>query len=488
MFNLSFIALPLIALFFSPLLAAQCLSGDCQEGIGEYRLTLQNQERILAIWHYRGQFSAGFASGKGDLTRQDPLLAEPFRHFQGTFQIGRAHGEGNLTVTDDAFQMRYQGDFAFGQPQGKGQLLMEKFIKTKHYEKDLPCPVYQGEAIFAEGKIITPIFSDNCQEFLTLLLDLSICLSTESPCPEPQATEAKNFSAEKTDLEKRRQYWQQRLPQALQNQLPELSAALSVPWGKDKENLELQQGEELETVGAQTFTVDAAGHRYLLDADGLTVKKYDRNGNWLENLTFDTQVEDMITLGDQLLTLQAAGIQMNQQRFSLEDLPKSEGYRQGFYQENGQTYVCKLQQCQAVAKGKNLLTNPQPILPGYPFGEDFIRTSWKNPREVNLLLLDSEGQPKGQLPFNPAGDLGVVGPIGKTAAGNLLLEAEYVYPDGYVGLKVLEIDLEKQKIIAEKALPNDYHTTSYRKLLSDKNGQLQQLITTPNGAEVLQWR
>lgn len=487
MFHLSFIALPLIALFFSPLFAAECLSGDCQEGVGEYRLTLQNQDRIVAIWHYRGNFSAGFASGKGELTRQDPLLAEPFRNFQGAFQQGRAHGEGTLTITAEAFQIRYQGDFAFGQPQGKAKILIEKLIETVS-AKDLPCPVYQGEAIFAAGKIITPVFSDACQEFLTLLLDLSICLSTESACPEAQHTEAKDFSTEKAELEKRRQYWQQRLPEALQNQLPELSAALSVSWGKDKENLQLQQGEELETVGAQTFTVDAAGNRYLLDADGLTVKKYDRNGNWLENLTFDAPVQDMITIADQLLTLQATGIQMNQQSISLGDLPKTEGYRQGFYQENGQTYVCKLQQCQAVAQGNNLLTNPQPPLPGYPFGEDFIRTSWKNSREVSLLVLDRQGQPKGQLPLNPEGDLGVVGPVGKTATGNLLLEAEYVYPDGYVGLKVLEIDLEKQKIISEKALPNDYYTTSYRKLLSDKNGQLQQLITTPNGAEVLHWR
>jgi hypothetical protein len=465
------------------MLFAECLSGDCQEGAGEYRLKLENQDRTLVIWDYRGNFTAGLAAGSGELNRQDPLLAEPFRHFQGNFQQGRAHGEGTLNISAEDFQINYQGDFSFGQPQGKSRLQIEKTASTEA----MPCPSYQGEAVFAKGKIISPVFSAACQEFLQLLLDLTICLSTTS-CPEIEKAGEQASFLPKDDLNKIRQYWQQKLPEALQNQLPELAEALVVSWGNNKENLQLQRGEELENVGAQTFTVDGDGNRYILNADGLTIKKYDKNGQWLEDLTLLSPVQDMITVGNQLLTLQADSVQMNQRYLTLEQLPKVEGYRQGFYQEGNKTYVCKLQQCQAVADGQNLLTTPQPMLPGYPFGEDFIRTAWRNPKEVRLLSLDNQGQPKGQLPLNPDGELGVIGPIGKTANGNLLLEAEYIYPNGYVGLKVLEVDFKNQKLVSEKTLPNDYYTTSYRKVLSDKNGQLQQLITTPNGAEVLRWR
>lgn len=65
---------------------------------------------------YRGQFTAGFFQGLGEL-----VFAGERAKYEGEFQVGKFHGYG---VYQSSSGMKYEGQFVDGQVKGKGRITL----------------------------------------------------------------------------------------------------------------------------------------------------------------------------------------------------------------------------------------------------------------------------------------------------------------------------------------------------------------------------
>ena len=125
-FRLSALAILLAA--STPQIAAQCISGNCQNGIGTYRYSATSK--------YTGQFQNALRHGKGKMTYADGSV------YEGPFSYGKKNGNGGTItyVNGDKYVGQWSGDF----PNGKGKY----FFKTKErYEGDFVNGEFDGQGI-----------------------------------------------------------------------------------------------------------------------------------------------------------------------------------------------------------------------------------------------------------------------------------------------------------------------------------------------------
>lgn len=117
---------------------AQCISGNCQNGIGTYRYSAASK--------YTGQFQNALRHGKGKMTYADGSV------YEGPFNVGKKHGEdGTITYINGD---RYVGRWANDYPNGMGKY----FFKTKErYEGNFVNGEFdgQGTMYYADGAYYT---------------------------------------------------------------------------------------------------------------------------------------------------------------------------------------------------------------------------------------------------------------------------------------------------------------------------------------------
>ena len=94
-----------LALVFAQDTVAECLKGDCLNGIGVYQVS---DGRV-----YEGSFSRGIISGKGILRFPDGTI------YEGAFDNGKFNGKGVLKSSDGKV---YNGQFSNGVINGQGVL------------------------------------------------------------------------------------------------------------------------------------------------------------------------------------------------------------------------------------------------------------------------------------------------------------------------------------------------------------------------------
>lgn len=106
-------------------LAAQCQSGNCQNGTGTYRYS--------SVSTYSGQFVNSQRYGKGKMTLQNGNV------YEGQFVKNSIQGQGSMTYTNGD---RYIGLWANDQPNGQGKY----FFKTRErYEGQLINGEFDGQ-------------------------------------------------------------------------------------------------------------------------------------------------------------------------------------------------------------------------------------------------------------------------------------------------------------------------------------------------------
>ncbi|MDX1912751.1 MAG: caspase family protein [Saprospiraceae bacterium] len=114
--------------------AAQCISGNCQNGNGTYRYSAASK--------YTGQFHNGLRHGNGKMTYSDGSV------YEGPFKHGKKHGDnGTITYINGD---KYVGQWANDYPNGKGKY----YFKTKErYEGDFINGEFdgQGRMTYADG-------------------------------------------------------------------------------------------------------------------------------------------------------------------------------------------------------------------------------------------------------------------------------------------------------------------------------------------------
>jgi hypothetical protein len=88
---------------------AQCVSGDCNDGIGTYKY--ENGDI------YAGEWVNGMNEGKGKLTTHDGET------YDGSWYRGKMHGEGHI-VSESKSVRSYSGSFKWGLFNGIGEQTM----------------------------------------------------------------------------------------------------------------------------------------------------------------------------------------------------------------------------------------------------------------------------------------------------------------------------------------------------------------------------
>ncbi len=106
-------------------LAAQCQSGNCQNGTGVYRYS--------SISTYSGQFLNGLRHGKGKMIMQNGNV------YEGQFVKSNLQGQGSMTYTNGD---RYVGLWANDQPNGQGKYF---FKSRERYEGRMANGEFEGQ-------------------------------------------------------------------------------------------------------------------------------------------------------------------------------------------------------------------------------------------------------------------------------------------------------------------------------------------------------
>ncbi len=136
--NISRITLATLCLFISASIYAQCLSGDCQEGIGKYRFPSG------AI--YEGAFFNGEVHGQGTCYYSDGSI------YDGQWQYRYPHGHGSKLYPD---REMWTGIWNKGRPINKeGNLFDESFISkgaTAYDGTDIQFGCIQGNCVDGIG-------------------------------------------------------------------------------------------------------------------------------------------------------------------------------------------------------------------------------------------------------------------------------------------------------------------------------------------------
>ena len=124
----------IIVLFIAPIFSfSQCLVGDCEDGVGEYRF----KNGI-----YKGDFADGELSGFGVFSNKKGYV------YSGLWTLGSKNGIGEEASKRDQFS--YKGNFLNNQRDGYGEAYFSdnKFMKNIHYQGN-----WTDGAICGEGQL-----------------------------------------------------------------------------------------------------------------------------------------------------------------------------------------------------------------------------------------------------------------------------------------------------------------------------------------------
>ncbi len=138
-----FFAPALLLVAQSQFLAAQCISGNCQNGTGTYRYSTNVT--------YTGRFVNSIREGKGKMTLQNGSV------YEGNFSRGRMSGQGTMTYHNGE---RYTGQWANDVPNGAGKYF---FKGRERYEGNFTNGEFdgQGTMYYPDGAYYTGSWKQN---------------------------------------------------------------------------------------------------------------------------------------------------------------------------------------------------------------------------------------------------------------------------------------------------------------------------------------
>ena len=267
-------------------------------------------------------------------------------------------------------------------------------------------------------------------------------------------------------------------------------------WGDTPEQFGLQQGEEIETLGAHTFSEDAQGNKYIADPVNKRIKILDSQGRYQRNIPIDTFPQDILLNQRDILILDENGLTWQNRRYPLSpEVPVLEGYGQGLWQDyENSVYVCKAQECYKIidnSSGRQRVLSPQEqfdsVMPGYPLKDvNWLRTEWLNPKQARIVIFTPDEVVK-EIPLETTDSFGAVSFIGQSAQGWLFFEIERITADQSVYLVLWTYDTDGN-LLAKKEFSNDYYSTVYKKLSLDvATGRIRQMYTTAQGVKYEVW-
>ena len=273
-------------------------------------------------------------------------------------------------------------------------------------------------------------------------------------------------------------------------------------WGEAPEEFGLREQEEMETLGPYTFALDRSGKLHIVDTIKGQIKTFSETGAYQNDIAFEGRGSDIV-IGDNgdVFSLEGENLAVltpegEMQSYELSaGIPSVEGYGQGMrFDEAGNLYVCKLQQCYqigAVLDGNIEVLLPEEqtenIKPGFPIkGNEWARMKWEDDHEAVLEIMDDESTVVREIQMTTSDVFGAVGFLQQDENGFFYIEVERITADNDVHLDVWKYSAEGE-LVSITELPNDYYSTVNKKVEVDQKGIIHQVMTTPEGVKLLTW-
>lgn len=279
---------------------------------------------------------------------------------------------------------------------------------------------------------------------------------------------------------------------------------IDIRWGLAPEEFGLIKGEEIETIGPRTFSIDKNGNIYIFDSVKGHIKKFRYDGEYLGNLGSNISgwaiafgdMGQMFVLKDYIIQEYSSSGNLIKSHQISKDINLIEGYGQIIIIDDlGNLYVNRLQKIYQIGKKEQntfkMLTQNQQFesgktgMPAKIRGNRF-QTKWENKHKAAVQILDDKKHLLKEISINTLDIFGSVLFLGQDNQGSIYIETERITKDNYVHLEVRKYDLEGN-LLSTIELPNDYYTTVYKKIAIDNSGNIFQLMTTPKGVQLTKW-
>ena len=291
------------------------------------------------------------------------------------------------------------------------------------------------------------------------------------------------------------------------------ATSFTVLWGNKPEQLGLQTGSEVESVGPLTFTVSPLGDILVADSVHRCIKRWNTNGDFggmlIDGkrpnaiacdatgrilLLEDHRVEIYLPSGERLHTILLP-----------DALPLVEGFAQDIWMEDG--LVCVNDPDEWVYCfdcDKSEPTTATKILAGRRLSDSariFVTRQNRNViarqiaafsvlrRDVRDVLSVS---PSNQFDFVKLASRSQATPGGVIFRSFFPQQQYYVFEteeiEGNNVHLVAKVVSAKSRLVQTLELPNDYFTTVYKKIEIMPDGTLWQMLTQPDGVKFLRWK
>lgn len=285
-----------------------------------------------------------------------------------------------------------------------------------------------------------------------------------------------------------------------------------IGWGDRPEQLGILQGEEMERVGPLTFAVAPDGEIYVADSVHRQVKRWQSDGTFagvvLENvrpnaISFTENGALLLLTGYKIQVFTRGGQQLAEVTVPAP-VPLVEGYGQDVWEEEGHICVNDPDErtycfnptdstpttAGAMMVGRQAGKGERVLVAGGERGAHAHKLTV--PEEWTRVHLDKFTPPKVACFFDPKAVRRQ-----SPARGGLLFKGVWEKPRRYVfemeevgdrDVKLMIVSTSDGKSFARLELPNSYYTTVYKKTEVMANGDLWQMVTTPDGVEFVRWR
>ncbi|MCK4271610.1 hypothetical protein KAX22_03110 [bacterium] len=271
---------------------------------------------------------------------------------------------------------------------------------------------------------------------------------------------------------------------------------LSAPWGSDPGQFGLIR--EAEGVGPQSLNLDSAGNIYIVDLVNRRVQVFTPRGAFLRETACGILAHDICLDQEGALYLLAPyhglvekfdpGGQLLDRWPVSPEIWLIDGMR---IADNQVILHTALQTEHTIADAKGP-RDPQSQLNEVQMGFSGpdptrrYRTQWVDDHLGLLQFLDGHGHKLRDVRVTTQEVLGSLVFVGADADGNVYLRAEMFGPDN-TGQKIFKYD-DQGNLLAEFSLSTGDFTFIYRSLYLAPNGDLYQLLTGPQGVNVLRWQ
>src|SRR3989339_49373 len=277
---------------------------------------------------------------------------------------------------------------------------------------------------------------------------------------------------------------------------------VSERWGTKSNEFGLIKGQEIETIGPNTFNIGRKGNIFIFDSVNKVIKKYDKKGEFISNFGNKIYGSNIVTddneqiyvLDGQILHLYTSSGNIVESTPISKDIQLDEGYGEGMKLDDfGNIFIKKSQKSYQISKrinGKFKKLSEKEHLKSERFGmpnrkkNKWFKIRRENKHRTSIQVINDNGNILKEISDNISDSFGTVLFIDQDKFGFIYAETERITDDNYVHLEVRKYD-ENGNLVKIVELENSYYTTVYKKIEIDDFGNIYQLLTTPDGVQII---